>query len=450
MIPRDPTDGRLRERTTASFIVSLIIHALVALLFFSVLTSSSEQSAPESLEGSSTLTVSRVRVVQRKSAPPVVHPPQTNAPRVGPPKARPVLAGHPPVTHHRELAKQNPKAPANPTPAPAAPFSPNPQPSQVAIAMPRPAPLPEVPQRVPNAPPVAMKQTVATPQPTVAPATPAPSPKPTPAPQQRATVKPVPASPAPTAGPTAAPSKAPVVAASSAPVPKPSPAAGIASPSPTSVPSPSAQRGTSATPGPKPLSSAGKIPLPLKAQPARPIQLPPTPTPPPPTPRPKPSKTPSAKRAEQLNDLRNRLLSALPHAPVTPTQGHYNGTASIAKPGDPSPPPDVLARTKFIYEAGGAKGFKLFGGSEQRMKMYVTSIKKHGALSTCTGWVVRYPQGSAPAFGRLDSSGKLNTGYPGRGGANSYEPVIETNATFECETSRLQPFTPPPAPSPSP
>lgn len=163
-------------------------------------------------------------------------------------------------------------------------------------------------------------------------------------------------------------------------------------------------------------------------------------------------KTASPKAQQQANDLRSRLLAGLPKAPVNPTQAHYNGTANIAKPGDPTPPPEVLARTKFIYENRGvAKAFKIFGGSEQRIKMYVTDVKKHGAFSTCTGWLVRYPQGgSTPAFGSIGADGKLNAGYPGRGGANTYQPVIEEHVTFECETARLEPFVPPAAPSPGP
>jgi hypothetical protein len=162
-------------------------------------------------------------------------------------------------------------------------------------------------------------------------------------------------------------------------------------------------------------------------------------------------KTAAPKGQPNLNDLRNRLLANLPKAAVNPSQGHYNGTSSIGKPGDPTPPPEILGKTKYIYESGNvAKAYRFFGGREQRVKMYVTDIKRHGAFSTCTGWLVRFPMGSAPTFGQLGSDGKLNTGFPGRGGANSYEAVIEPHVTFECETSRLQPYTPSAAPSPGP
>ncbi|MDP9018982.1 MAG: hypothetical protein M3N19_11780, partial [Candidatus Eremiobacteraeota bacterium] len=177
---RDSTDEWLRRRTTAGFIGSLIIHALAALLFFSVLTASSEQSSPESIEGSPVLTVSHVQVSTRtKSVPPVVHPPLTHAPVIAKPQARPVLAGHRAVPTHRELAKEDKKAPPNPTPAPVAPFSPNPQQTQVAVATPAPARIAAVPIDVPSAPPIVAQKAIS-PQPTAAPATAPPTAKPSP------------------------------------------------------------------------------------------------------------------------------------------------------------------------------------------------------------------------------------------------------------------------------
>jgi len=96
-VRRDPTDELLERRLAGGYIVSLIIHALAVLLFFSVITSSSEQSASESNEGAPAVSVSHV-VVQRRptAARPSVHPPQPRALKLAPLRATPVLAGHPP------------------------------------------------------------------------------------------------------------------------------------------------------------------------------------------------------------------------------------------------------------------------------------------------------------------------------------------------------------------
>ena len=44
----------------------------------------------------------------------------------------------------------------------------------------------------------------------------------------------------------------------------------------------------------------------------------------------------------------------------------------------------MLARTKYMYRSSGA-------GGEARVKMWVTSMRKAGPTTICTGWLVRYP-----------------------------------------------------------
>lgn len=391
-----------------------------------------------------------------------MQPPVAHAPKIGKPLARPVLAGHPPVPQHHLLAKQNPHAPPNPTPAPVAPFSPNPNPSQVAIVTPAPAQVAQVPASIPTAPPLIAPQRVASAPPTIAPPTAAPTAKPSAAPSAQPTAKPV----QPTAAPSAQPTNAPV-AATSAPTIAPAkvataapkavaeqspspqkPLPGIASPAPTGAPKPSTQHGQNASPGPKPLASSGAAPVrsPAKPQAPRPIQIASTPVPTArPSPSPRPLKTLPPAKTKAYGDLNSRLKGLLPNGPVQVHVGHYTPKSYFI--GYPTPPPQVLAATKFLYENKNVKGFwRIFGGQEQRVVMYVTGVKNHGAMSTCTGWLIRFPLKSGP-YRAAAASGPFRGGpvvadQPGPPGNNQLDPVVEENVTFECETARLQKYVP--------
>ncbi|GAC1393952.1 MAG: hypothetical protein NVSMB31_13820 [Vulcanimicrobiaceae bacterium] len=471
-VRRDSTDEWLYRRTTAGFIGSFIIHALAALLFVAVVTSSSEQSSPESIEGSAVLSVSHVQVSrQTKSVPPVVHPPETHAPKIAKPLARPVLAGHRAVPTHRELAKQDKKAPPNPTPAPVAPFSPNPQQTQVAVSTPAPAQIASVPVDIPSARPIIAQKAVA-PQPTAAPPTAPPSAKPSPAPVATQAPQPVKASPQPTAAPTQQPSKAPaapvataaptrapateaprtVVPSSPAPVHS---AAGISSPAPTGAPSPSAQHGVSPTAGPKGQASPGQGPLPkssAKPQPARPIAVPPTPAPATPSPRPQPAKTLSPKKQQAYSDLADRLRGLLPNGPVVPTTKRYSpGASGVGPITHPTPPPEVLARTKFLFDPPRPK----YGASHMdRIIMWVTSVSKNGPLTICHGWLLDFPRPPA-AYGTTAARSPLHGGAivldnPGPRPENNIMPRITADASVDCDAGQLKPFNPQAAPSPAP
>lgn len=434
--------------------MSLIVHALVALLFFSVITSSSEQSSPESSEGSPLVMVSHVRVTrQTKRVPQVVHPPLAHAPRIAKPLTHPVLAGHRPVFSRHELAKQSPTAPPNPTPEPPAPYSPNPQPTQVAIATPAPVQYPAVPVSVPTAAPIVAQRAV-TPEPSVAPPTTAPTSRPSPAPAPAASVAPARATPQPTAAPTRAPATAPpkrVVQASPAPQKA---AEGIASPRPTGAPTISPQHGISPTAGPKALASPGPAAVaPVKAKPAPPraIELPPpTPTPAP-TSRPRPAKTLPPKKRQAYSDLNARLRAMLPNGPVNPTLRRISPGAKGIYIGDPTPPPQVLAQTKFTYFTQPHK--HLFGNAQNdRMMMWVKSIRKVGPVTLCTGWLLRFPP-PPTAYGHIDTqTGKVQMSDPGPRPENAYAPITEENATIDCPAGQLLPykFVASPAPSATP
>ena len=73
----------------------------------------------------------------------------------------------------------------------------------------------------------------------------------------------------------------------------------------------------------------------------------------------------------------------LPNGPVHPQNKQYSPQISLRGSLRPTPPPDVLAKTKYIYRSG--------GGSEGLVEMWVTDVRKAGPTSVCTGWLVRYP-----------------------------------------------------------
>lgn len=105
---------------------------------------------------------------------------------------------------------------------------------------------------------------------------------------------------------------------------------------------------------------------------------------------------------------------------------------------DPTPPPSVVAQTKYLYETS--------GGSEARTKMWVTRVYKVGPLTMCGGWMVRWPRpptmGSSGANGSQISIGGRSRGVTAPGNAGQL-PIVEPDVTYVCNGSRLTPFTPP-------
>ena len=355
-----------------------------------------------------------VAVAVPHAVPPLPHAPTAPRQAAAQPRSAPP---HPQIKH--ELAKFAPTAPPNPTPAPEASAAPNPQPTQPEIAL---TPLPiaaAIPTSVPARVVAATVRTPPTAAPTQAP-TAAPTARPVPKVQQ-------PKAPVATFAPLIAQVKpqAVVTPGISAPVQIRRPTPGVPSPGPTHLPAPSVKNGTAASPGPKAIGSPGpKAVARVKTTgPVKPIQTVPS------TPRPAtaPQTKPVAKaKPSNLNArLRNLLPTPGPYAIATPRM--YHGDVSNVRPAEPTPPPAILAMVKFIYtENVGTERWKgtPFGSApeERAVKMYVTSVKHVGAVTMCTGWVIRQPI------------------------AGNVLWIVEPDETLAC-SGRLEPFTPP-TPSP--
>jgi len=120
------------------------------------------------------------------------------------------------------------------------------------------------------------------------------------------------------------------------------------------------------------------------------------------TPRPAPTAAPSP--------------SPSPFRVIITTKSHYEPPPRFL----PTPPPDVLARTKYVYEAhlSNARAWLplMAAAPEERyVKMYVTSVKRVMGVQFCRGWVVRVP-------------------VAGHGG-----PLVDEDATFVC-SRKMRPY----------
>lgn len=466
---RDPRDRRYGERLAASFLVSLFLHALLAALLFSVLTSSSQEGATESVQGGEVVTIERTSPVVVANQPAavraVVPVPHVNviAPVRHAPLAQP-LTQRLPVNRH-ELAKIAPSAPPNPRPLPQQTPQPNPQPTQnIFETQPNPE-IPAAPTSVPTVGPVAVSikappTAAPSPVPTTAPSA-RPSPKP-PAPEARATQRA--ATPAPVL-PRASPTAAALARASAAPSASPAPAArasappaeraGVPNPSPTSTSAVARTPGTAPAPGPSggpsPGPKVGNAPKKAPAV-ARPIQIAATPRPAVATPGPK------GRNAPNINA---KLRAMLPNNPVNPTNKSYSPSYSLRGRLEPTPPPEVLAKTKYMYDVRGT-------GNEARVKMWVIAARKAGPTTICTGWLVRYPQAERGGYAEGAASGNVQSNIHagpangtqiaigGGGGASpplapfdaGIAPIVDGMVSQPCDGRRLVPFEPSPVSSP--
>ncbi|HUN29838.1 MAG TPA: hypothetical protein VMV65_08510 [Alphaproteobacteria bacterium] len=461
MLKRDPRDPRRRERLAGSYLASLIVHALIAALLFTLASSSSQEGASESVSGGTLVTLEqRAPVVAQVAAPAQQAAPVPNVPRVAPvvhhaPLVRPQRQPKPPQRH--ELAKFAPTAPPNPTPVPQASTQPVPQPTTPVYETRPQNELPAVPTAVPSVPiqSVAMRippTSAPTPVPSVAP-TAKPTPRP-PAPTAAPTAKP--ATPAPSAPPTAAPTSAAVVAAraTSAPTASPQPVsrpslapaanAGVPSPSPTEGAKENTTTGTQPSPGPKSQGSPGPRPGSggKNPGPKRPIEVPATP-------KPQPASGAAGKSVGGgiHNDLGSLLSGMIPHNKVNPSEANTNFHVGLGGSMEPTPPPEVIAMTKFTFEERGA-------GSDALDKMWVTSTRRVGPALICEGWMVRYPPASQPGFqeGNMthNVSGGIVIGTSIGGSAHGGlgPPIVEAHASASCTERALVPFTRPSPPSP--
>jgi hypothetical protein len=128
---------------------------------------------------------------------------------------------------------------------------------------------------------------------------------------------------------------------------------------------------------------------------------------------------------------------------------------------EPTPPPEVLAKTKYIYEVHNV-------GGEARVKMWVTDAHKAGLTTMCTGWLVRYPQAirggyadsggpsvvqnnvhAGPANGTQITIGGGGGGHTPLGPfAAGLAPIVDGMTSQPCDGRLLVPFAPSPVSSP--
>ena len=444
---RDPRDRYYRERVALSTLASILVHALLALLLVSIVASSSQEGATENVQGGSIVTLERrsPAVIANQPAAARAVLPIAHVPRIAPVQhaalAQPQTQRIPQNRH--ELAVEAPTAPPNPRPLPQQSAQPNPQPTQNVYEVQPRAELPAAPISVPTVAPVsvAVKPSAsAAPSPVPSAPTAARSPKPpapTAAPQRRPTPAPA-LSAAPSAAPvavraSAAPSTSPAAAARASQ--PPAPRAGVPSPSATAVAAVAKTSGTAPSPGPKGVGSPGPhAGTSAKTAPAppRPIELRPTPSP-----GPRATKTPS-----QAPNINAKLRSLLPNNPVNPTSKQYTPSISLHGSLRPTPPPAVLAQTKYIYRSD--------EGTGELVEMWVTSVHKAGPTTICTGWLVRYPINGHPSHpGDYAPANGTQIGIGGGGGTPAVlPPIVESIVTGPCEGKLLVPYAPSPAPSP--
>lgn len=417
---RDPQDRRYRERLAGSYLASLLLHTLLALLVFTVAINTAQEGANENVQGGSLITLEQQRAPVLAQAPsqperaaPVPRAPVQPVVRHAP-AAQPAHQPLPPRPH--ELSKFAPTAPPNPTPLPQASVQPNVQPTTAVFEPVPQRQLPAVPTSVPTASAVAVTVTM---PPTAAPKPPAP----TAAPTEKAQT------PAPAAAATAAPSSKPAAPRSSQP---PAPKPGVASPSPTTAPALAATADTAPSPGPKgnakPGPSAGSGAT--HSAPSRPVTVQS-----PATPRPHPPATP--KKTSAAPDINARLRALLPHNAVVPNEGGFHPPVTVGNT-EPTPPPEILALTKFIFEERGA-------GNDAKLKMWVTGTHRVGPALYCDGWLLRYPHSGQPPqrSGTMANpvAGGISIGVGSSPGGYG-RPIVESHASTLCSQRDLQPFAP--------
>jgi hypothetical protein len=224
-------------------------------------------------------------------------------------------------------------------------------------------------------------------------------------------------------------------------VPNPSPTSTAAAVAKTTGTAPSPGPSGGASPGPRP----GNAPKSAQA-PARPIAIRPTP-------RPEPRVTPASKSTVAPN-INAKLRSLLPNNPVNPTSKSYTPSYSLRGRLEPTPPPDVLAKTKFIYQVRGT-------GNEAMVKMWVVAARKAGPTTICTGWLVRYPQAerggyadnpgpdnvqsnahAGPANGTQFSIGGGHAGAPLGPFDAGIAPIVDGMVSQPCDGRLLAPYVP--------
>jgi hypothetical protein len=142
--------------------------------------------------------------------------------------------------------------------------------------------------------------------------------------------------------------------------------------------------------------------------------------------------------------LNARLNALIPQSAVKPHSYQYSGSISLAGKLEPTPPPSVLARTRYIFQGP---------ASSDTIKMWVVSIERRGPLLICNGWIVRYPQTIhqgvltasnvpvGPANGiQIGVQHQVPSGF-----AAGLDPIVVGMGDAECSMRSLVPFIPRPA-----
>jgi hypothetical protein len=144
-----------------------------------------------------------------------------------------------------------------------------------------------------------------------------------------------------------------------------------------------------------------------------------------------------SKRAQSLNQRLKSLIPTAAPAPSPAAGKHYSFVnLRFSPPPEPTPPPDVIAATKYVYSENIAsqhwKHWPLGAAPEEvALRMYVTAVKHIGPITWCTGWIARMPDPGSRAGYTIDSDRDLTPKW-----------IIEENESLIC-SGRLEPFTPP-------
>ena len=134
----------------------------------------------------------------------------------------------------------------------------------------------------------------------------------------------------------------------------------------------------------------------------------------------------------------------LPHNDVNPHEYSQSFHPGLRGSMEPTPPPEVVAVTKFMFQEKGA-------GSDALDKMWVTSTHREGPALICDGWMLRYPPASQPAPKVGTMTHPVSGGIAiqvGTANVGLGPPIVEASAHVSCTERALVPFAPPSSPSP--
>lgn len=164
-----------------------------------------------------------------------------------------------------------------------------------------------------------------------------------------------------------------------------------------------------------------------------------------PSPAPRVASAPVKSSSSSGSDINAKLRALLPHNDVNPSQYSEHERVALNSSMEPTPPPEVLAQTKYIYSERGT-------GSDALVRMWVTSVHRSGPALICEGWMLRYPANSQPAYKQGTATnnvqGGINVTVFGGTTTGLLPPIIEEHATTSCLQRELTPYAPSPVSSP--